>query len=794
MNTHDDPEFPGRKRIRVLMVEDSPEDTELLERYLTFSGSQVSIDRVANAGEMRNALANRGYDVVIADYSVPGFGAIPALQLLKQSGRDIPFIILSGTISEETAVAAMRAGAHDYVVKGNLARLLPAVEREIQEAEARHQKLQVEAALHQADRAIRVREARLQGVIGSAMDAIISVDEQQRVVVFNYAAEKMFGCTASEALGSALDRFIPSQHREIHREHIRKFGTAGVTTRSFYSPDVLYGLRSNGDEFPVEATISQVQAGGEKLYTVILRDITERRRTEEALRQSEQRLRSMYLHAAVGIEQIGNDGQLMMVNPAFCNLLGYSESEMLGKTSQEITHPEDRERESLLVASMLNGERDFYALEKRYLRKDGSSIWVSVTSSPVKDASGQPLSRVTIIQDIAERKRAELLEEQLQQAQKLESLGQLAGAIAHDFNTLLNVMLGYAGLLLYELPAGDPRRARAEQIEASAQSGAQLTRQLLAFSRKQAFLPQIIDLRKSVNDLQPMLQRLLPDDVEVDVRTSAEPCTVKIDPGRMQQVVLNLATNARDAMPQGGKLTIEVRTVELDEEYVQKRAGMAPGRYGMLCVSDTGSGMNSENMTHMFEPFFTTKPPGKGTGLGLSTIYGIVKQSGGDVWVYSELGMGTTFKVFLPRSGDGVENAEPPRPLPQKLSGNETILLVEDSNSLRELTRELLARVGYTVLEACDGPQAINLSQTYQGKIHLLITDIVMPKMHGQEVARHIAQQRPGIAIVFLSGYTEEAVSQMESAGRITLIEKPYTADTLLQKVRQLLDDVEAPA
>jgi PAS domain S-box-containing protein len=502
----------------------------------------------------------------------------------------------------------------------------------------------------------------------------------------------------------------------------------------------------------------------------------------------------MYLHAAVGIEQIATDGQILMVNPAFCNLLGYSESEMMGKTYQEVTHPEDRERESQLVASMLNGERDFYALEKRYLRKDGTPIWVSVTSSPVKDASGRPLSRVTIIQDIAERKRAEQLEEQLQQAQKLESLGQLAGAIAHDFNTLLNVMLGYAGLLLYELPGDDPRRARAEQIEASAKSGAQLTRQLLAFSRKQAFLPQVIDLRKAVNDLQPMLERLLSEEVVVEVRCSADPCTVKIDPGRMQQVVLNLATNARDAMPQGGKLTIEVRTVELDEEYVQKRAGMAPGRYGMLCVSDTGSGINPENLTHLFEPFFTTKPPGKGTGLGLSTIYGIVKQSGGDVWVYSEPGLGSTFKVFLPRSGDAVENAESIRPIPQKLSGNETILLVEDSNSLRELTRELLTRVGYTVMEAGDGPEAIKLSQTYQGKIHLLITDIVMPKMRGQEVAMRIAQQRPHTAIVFLSGYTEEAVSQMENAGRIELIEKPYTADTLLQKVRQLLDNVEAPA
>jgi PAS domain S-box-containing protein len=626
------------------------------------------------------------------------------------------------------------------------------------------------------------------------MDAIISVDVQQRIVVFNHAAEMMFGCAASEALGSSLDRFLPSRYRENHHEHIQRFGDAGVTTRSMHAPGVLNALRSDGEEFPIEATISQVQAGGERLFTVILRDITERMRTGEALRQNEERLRAMYQHAAVGIEQIGTDGRLLMVNPAFRRLLGYGEHEMLGKTFNEITHPADCERESQLLRSLLNGERDSYALEKRYLHKDGSPVWASVTSSLVKDAAGHPLSRVSIIQDIAERKRAELLEEQLQQAQKLESLGQLAGAVAHDFNTLLNIMLGYAGLLLYELPGDDPRRVRVEQIEASAQSGAQLTRQLLAFSRKQAFVPQVIDLRKAVQDLQPMLQRLLPQDVEVDVRCSVEPCPVKLDPGRMQQVLLNLATNARDAMPLGGKLTIEARTVELDEAYVQKHAPMAPGSYEMLAVSDTGSGMNSETIAHIFEPFFTTKPPGQGTGLGLSTIYGIVKQSGGDIWVYSEPGAGSIFKIYLPRSGETVEHSEPLRPVPQKLSGNETILLVEDSEPLRELTRELLTRVGYVVLVAADGVEAIKLSQTYQGEIHLLMTDIVMPKMRGPEVAMHISKQRPHTAVVFLSGYTEEAVSQMENAGRIKLIEKPYSADTLLRTVRQLLDDIETPA
>ena len=688
----------------------------------------------------------------------------------------------------------MRAGAHDYILKGNFARLLPAIEREMQEASARRQKRQMETALHLADEAIHIREARLQGIIGSAMDAIISVNVRQRIVVFNQAAEKMFGCTAPEALGSSLDRFLHPRHREMHRQHIQRFGSAGVTTRSMQSPSILTALRSNGEEFPIEATISQVQAGGEKLFTVILRDVTERTRTQEALRQSEEQLRAMYLHAAVGIEQVGTDGRFLMINPAFRNLLGYTESEMLGKTFVEITHPDDRERESELIASLLSGERDFYALEKRYLRSDGASVWASTTSSLVKDGGGKPLSRVTIIQDITERKRAELLEEQLQQAQKLESLGQLAGSVAHDFNTLLNIMLGCTGLLLEELPADDPRRERAEQIEASAQSAARLTRQLLAFGRKQAFIPQVIDLRRAVQDMQPMLQRLLPGDVEVDVRCSPEPCPVKVDPGRLQQVVLNLATNARDAMPGGGTLTIEVRTVELDERYVQKHPSMAAGRYQMLAVSDSGSGMHPDTLAHLFEPFFTTKPVGKGTGLGLSTIYGIVKQSGGDIHVYSEPGAGSVFKVYLPPSAEAVENVDPLRPPPRTLSGRETILLVEDSTPLRLLARELLTRAGYVVLEAGDGAEAIELSKAYEGEIHLLMTDIIMPKMRGPEVAMRITGQRPRTVVVFLSGYTEEALSQMENIGRITLIEKPYTADTLLRTIRQLLDEAASPA
>ncbi len=676
--------------LRVLIVEDLPEDAELIARHLGQAGYAVEIRRVARALEMSAALASDHWDVIIADYRVPGFGALPALKLLKQSGHDIPFIIVSGTISDEIAVAAMRAGAHDYVLKTNIARLAPAIEREIQEAAERRQRLKAEAALHEADAALHVREARLEGIIGSAMDAIISVDRQQRIIVFNRAAEQMFLCAASDALGTTLDRFIPTRFRDIHGSHVRKFGDAGITSRSMSSPGVLTALRTNGEEFPIEATISQVEAAGQKLYTVILRDVTERKRTEEALRQSEERFRSMYRSAAVGIEQVAIDGSLRMVNPALCKMLGYSEAELLNKTFADITHLDDRAREDSLLHAMLRGELGFYEIEKRYLLRDGSPLWVSVTSSLVKDAAGCPLYRVSIIQDMSEKKRAELLQEQLQQSQKLEAVGQLAGGIAHDFNTLLSVMLGYAELLTSKLSPEDPRRQDAEQIENAAQMGAVLTKQLLAFSRKQAVLPQVIDLGQAMAKMEPMLKRLLPEDVELHFSESSPELRIKIDPGHLQQIVLNLATNARDAMPEGGKLTIEVKSVELDEAYIQQRPSMTPGAYEMLAVSDTGMGMNSETAARIFEPFFTTKELGKGTGLGMSTVYGIVKQSGGDIWVYSEPGVGTTFKIYFPRVTEPIEVNEIASPTPQRLSGNETILLVEDSAPLRQLTREIL--------------------------------------------------------------------------------------------------------
>jgi PAS domain S-box-containing protein len=640
----------------------------------------------------------------------------------------------------------------------------------------------------QSEQELRITTQRFSSVVASAMDAIITLDESQRIIVFNSAAEKMFGAPAWEVLGKPLDRFIPTPIRQHHREHVRNFGAVGVTTRSMESPGVLTALRANGEQFPIEATISHVQVAGQKLYTVIMRDITERKLAEETLLQSEARFRSIYEHAAVGIEQVAPDGKLLMANAALCQMLGYDENELLGRNVSEVTNPGDHEREMALLNAMQRDQRSDYEIEKRYRHRNGSLVWVHVTSSLVSGPAGEPLYRISVIQDVTARKHAE---EQLKQFQKMEAVGRLAGGVAHDFNTLLNVMLGYSELLLLELPVGDPRRERVLQIKNSGEAGAMLTRQLLAFSRKQASAEVVLDLRDVTSKMVPILGRLLRDDVVLSVSCSDKACLVKVDPGQIQQLVLNLVSNAADAMPDGGQLDISVSLLDVDESYVIEHPGLTAKPYAMLKVADTGTGMDAETKTHIFEPFFTTKEAGKGTGLGLSTVYGIVKRNRGDVWVYSEPGEGTVFKVLLPLTAEKLQSSAPELP-DSEVRGNssETILLVEDSAALRELTKVILLRAGYNVLEAEDGVAALELSASFVGTIHLVLTDVVMPRLRGPAMAKQIVQQRPGIAVVFLSGYTEEVITQSDGITGFTLVEKPYTAGVLLQSLRRSLDQV----
>jgi len=397
------------------------------------------------------------------------------------------------------------------------------------------------------------------------------------------------------------------------------------------------------------------------------------------------------------------------------------------------------------------------------------------------------------LHELAERERAEaalrLTEAQLRHAQKMEAVGRLAGGVAHDFNNVLSVILSYAEMMRGELKSGEPLRADLDEIWLAGKRATELTRQLLAFSRQQALEPKVLDLNQTVAGMQNMLRRLLGADVELTLLPGSHLWAVKADPGQLEQVLMNLAVNARDAMPNGGKLTIETKNVELDEDYASTHLEVRAGSYVLVAVTDSGTGMDSATLARIFEPFFTTKDKGKGTGLGLATVFGIVKQSGGHIWVYSEVGHGTTFKVYFPRVAGDVAREVSDRPPAQAVGGSETVLLVDDDDQVRTIARNILRRSGYVVLEAPNGGEALLIAEQHGAKIHLLVTDVVLPRMNGRQIAERITTMRPGIKVLFMSGYTNDAILQhgvLDSD--VAYLQKPITPDTLTRKVRAILD------
>jgi PAS domain S-box-containing protein len=478
----------------------------------------------------------------------------------------------------------------------------------------------------------------------------------------------------------------------------------------------------------------------------------------------------------------GTDGYFRRVNSAFERALGYAARDLVSRPYIEFVHPDDVGKTSTEASSLAAGGLPSVRFENRYRAKDGSYRWIAWTSVTVPDEG----LIYAIARDVTDKKQ---LEAQLLHAQKMDAIGRLAGGIAHDFNNVLSVILSYAQMITEGLQPDEPLRADVEEIRIAGVRAAELTRQLLAFSRQQVLESKVLDLNETVGGMEKMLRRLLGADVELTLLTSTGPCKVKADPGQIEQVLMNLAVNARDAMLAGGKLTIETKNVELDEDYARAHHGVRPGPYVMLAVSDSGVGIDRETLTRIFEPFFTTKEVGKGTGLGLSTVFGIVQQSGGNVWVYSEPGHGTTFRVYLPRVAGDVERAFLERPSPGSSRGNETVLLVDDDDQVRGVARDILRRHGYVVLEASNAGEALLVCEQHTARIHLLLTDVVMPRMSGRVMAERLRGERPEMKVVFMSGYTDDAVTQhgvLESD--VPYLQKPITPDKLARKVRQVLD------
>ncbi|HEV3308549.1 MAG TPA: ATP-binding protein [Candidatus Sulfotelmatobacter sp.] len=508
------------------------------------------------------------------------------------------------------------------------------------------------------------------------------------------------------------------------------------------------------------------------------------RAAQESLRRSELNFRSLVTNAPYGICRCNSEGQLLDVNPALLNMMGYSSAaELAGKHLGGLYADTHHWFE---LADRLHSSAPFNGLIAEWKRKDGLTMVVRVSGRAVSDGDKRTAFEL-FAEDVTERRA---LEQQLRQSQKMEAVGRLAGGIAHDFNNLLMVISGYSEFLLERLGPDPALRGPAQEIAAASQRASSLTRQLLAFSRKQMLAPKILDLNGVVTENLKMLTRVIGEDIDLVMVPGTSLGAVRADAGQIDQVIMNLAVNARDAMPSGGKLTIETSNISLDEEYARFHAPLRPGDYIMLSISDNGMGMDSETQSHIFEPFFTTKGP-KGTGLGLSTVYGIIKQSGGYVWVFSEPGKGTTFKIYLPRVAERAEPAQVVASDEAAITepGTETVLLAEDEANLRYLARQFLEKQGYTVLEAADGARALQIALAHQGSIHLLLTDVIMPGMNGRELAQRISEIRPKTKVLYMSGYTENVIGHNGTldAG-VRLLQKPFTLRELRNKVREVLD------
>lgn len=523
----------------------------------------------------------------------------------------------------------------------------------------------------------------------------------------------------------------------------------------------------------------------EKTNRRLQEDIAAREQVERALRESEERFRQL----AENIEEVfwlsDHEGKRMFyVSPAYASVWGRpcESLEAAGRDWLEAVHPDDRQRVADSMARYATGQWDE---TYRISRPDGSRRWIRSRGYPVRDAAGQTYRVAGVSRDVTEYRR---LEEQFRHAQKMEAVGRFAGGVAHDFNNLLSVVLSYASLLLAELPGADPHRTDIEEMKRAGERGAALTRQLLAFSRQQVLEPKVLDLRRVVLDMDKMLHRLVGEDIGLSIIAGEVAGKVHADPSQIEQIVMNLAINARDAMPKGGKLTIEVCDVNFDPSYVELRPDVIPGPHVMIAVTDTGMGMDSATRERVFEPFFTTKERGKGTGLGLSTVFGIVKQSQGHIHVYSEPALGTTFKVYFPCTTRTADLAPPSSGPGRTVVGTESVLLVEDDDQVRELACAVLRRNGYDVSSAANGVEALEWSASFPGEIHLLVTDVVMPGMSGRDLAERLRLERPETRVLYVSGYTENSIVHhgvLEPG--VAFLQKPITPEALLRKVRDTL-------
>lgn len=636
--------------------------------------------------------------------------------------------------------------------------------------------------IHRIRRQLVEREELFHLISENAADMIAIVDMEGRRIYNSLSYQKALGYTSEELQSSSAFEQIHPDDRERVRRASESARASGV------GQTLEYRLRQkNGNWLVLESRSSVIlnDKGKPEKLVIVNRDITERRRAEEALLRSEAGFRSVVEDAPYGVYRAGANGRFLQVNSALLKMLGYESAAELLKTnlaSDIFRHEGEHQR----FTDLLSRTDEVKDVEMEWKREDDTPIVVRCSARTVKDEAGVPAYFEVFAEDVTEKR---VLEKQLRMAQKMEAIGRLSGGIAHDFNNLLGVIIGYSGVLKKALGEHPALLEHALEIEKAGRRAASLTKQLLAFSRQQVLTPATLNLSALAADMAKMLPRLLGEDIEVSLALDPDLGNVKADQSQIEQIIMNLAVNARDAMPTGGKLKVETANSELDVAYTRTHPGSKVGSYVMLAVTDTGPGMTSETLGHIFEPFFTTKERGKGTGLGLATVYGVVKQSNGYIWVDSAPGKGSSFKIYLPRHAGEVTTEEQGVHSPETPRGSETILLVEDAAPLKKLAQSFLESAGFRVLSAESGEEAVEVAAKHGGAFDLLLTDVVMPGMNGRVLAEQLSRRQPGLQVLYMSGYTDAFIAGhgVLEAG-IHLLHKPFTEDTLIRKVREVID------
>ena len=633
-------------------------------------------------------------------------------------------------------------------------------------------------------------DARYRAVVETATDAIITIDQHSRIDFANPAVERVFGYAPDELVGRSLTDLMPERLRDRHRRSFERYIATGERHLSWSGVE-LTGLRRDGTEVPLEVSFGETAGHEWHHFTGVLRDVTEKQLARIALRETEERMRFALEASSVGVWDYDLTTRGISWSPTMEALHGVPRGTFQG-TFEALLSLIDEEDRPGVVAELERSTREHSDAHLLYRTTwpDGSVHWVTGVGRIFYGTDSTPVRAAGIGMDVTQQRR---LEEQVRQSQKMESIGLLAGGIAHDFNNLLTAITGFGHLMRLSL-GDDNNRADLDEILKAADRAAALTRQLLAFSRQQILEPRVLDLEEVLRSIEPLVRRLIGEDIEVAIHVRPDIGHVRADPGQIEQVIINLAINARDAMPDGGVLLFELANVDLAESYGREHIEVVPGRHLMLAVTDTGSGMSREVSARIFEPFFTTKPSGKGTGLGLATVYGIVKQSGGSIVVYSEPGHGSTFKIYFPRVD---ERLDAPRAVEPDDTGvvNARILVVEDDEPLRRLVQRILERRGYVVTMAATPAEALRLVEETGAPLDLLLTDVVLPGMSGRMMAERLVAKHPGLRVLYMSGYTDDAVVRRGVLqGATHFVQKPFDRTELLRKVREVLESPAADA